>query len=613
VRAWVWDDRDLARVVQSLGGHAVPPDPRLLVDPVADGPRVIVMLVGTLGIAALALVIAARAHDGSWSADPVGSVNDVLAGSVAIVAGLVGWIRLPRNPTGPLLVAIGFAWWASDLSRGGSSVAWTLGQTLAGLYIAIGVLLLVAFPSGRIVGRAALAIVVGAFIAKVVLQPVQLAFFDPRLHGCPRCPANLLLLHDSTAAHTAITTSLNLVDAAIAIAVALLLAQRWRGSSRAGRRALVPVLAAGGVVALAGIGASMIWLASAQAGHVASRMFALTLALVPLAFLAGLLRAQLARSAVARLVVEVGHDPSPAQLRAAIARALGDPSCQIAYWLPEPQRWADADGRPLELPAQSDERAVTELDHDGQRIAALIHDPALLDDPQLVGAVATAARLGIENSRLQAELHAQLAHVRESRIRILAATDAERRRIERDLHDGMQQYALKALIELDQLRSELAVGDERGLIDAVRGDLDNLVTEIRAVARGLHPAILIDQGLPAAIESLAVRSPIAVTITTMPAERLPAAVEAAAYYTCAEALTNAHKHAHASHVTISAIRESDTLHLEVIDDGRGDARQGTSSGGLRGLADRIEALNGSLRIDSPPGRGTRIEVTLPCA
>jgi signal transduction histidine kinase len=582
----------------------VPADPRSLVTPA---------LVCAATLIAVGFVVAARTHDQTFESDPVGSANDILVGLLTIAAGAVGWWRLPRNATGALLVATGFAWWFGDLSRLGGATWWTIGQFAAVVYVALGVHALVAFPSGRVAGRVALATVIAAYATKTLGQAGWLAFRGPHLTGCVGCAQNLALIRDSPSAFHVTDVALNGAQIVIAVVVAVLLVTRWRSATPATRTALAPVLLAGGIVVAVGLVDVLTWVVAPAAGSVLSRVFSLVLWLVPAAFLVGLLRARLARGAVSQLIVELGRDPSPTQLAVAIAAALGDPTCWIAYWIPEIDGYADASGSPVTLPVGDPTRSVTELRHDSHRIAALVCDASLIDDnPRLVEGVAAAAQLAIENSRLQAELRVQLIRVRESRVRIIEATDRERQRLERDLHDGTQQFALKALIELDHARRQLDDPPAAATtLAGVRSDLEELLSALRAVARGLNPAILTDQGLPGALDWLAGRCAVPVTVRRAPATRLPAGVEAAAYYVCAEALTNAQKHAAATQITIDAEQVGGVLRVAVADDGRGGARPATS-GGLRGLADRVEALDGTLRIDSPAGHGTLVEAVIPC-
>ena len=233
----------------------------------------------------------------------------------------------------------------------------------------------------------------------------------------------------------------------------------------------------------------------------------------------------------------------------------------------------------------------------------------LLDQPALLEAAGSAARFALENERLQAELRAQLAELRESRARIVRAGDEERRRLERDLHDGAQQRLLGLGMALQLLQSHVDRAGGR-LLEETEAELRQALAELRELARGIHPAVLTDQGLAAAIRTLASRAPLPVEVEGCN-ERLPEPVETAAYFVVSEALTNIAKYAQASNARIRVDRTDGHAHVEVHDDGIGGADPQTGSG-LRGLADRIAALNGQLEVESPQGGGTTITAEIPC-
>jgi signal transduction histidine kinase len=336
----------------------------------------------------------------------------------------------------------------------------------------------------------------------------------------------------------------------------------------------------------------------------------LALLSVPLAFLAGLLRSRLARSAVATLVVELGETPEPGRLREALARALGDPSLEVGYWLRD-DSFVDADGNPVPLPADGSGRVATTVERSGLRVAALIHDESLSDHPELVDGVVAAAGLALENERLQAQLRARLEDLRLSRARLVETADAERRRLERNLHDGAQQRLVTLSMSLGLAQRRFADHEPtQELLEQTRSELAGALAELRELARGIHPAVLTEHGLGPALNALAGRSHVPVDVRELPDQRLPDGVEAAAYYLVAETLTNIAKYAQASAATVRARVEDSHLLVEVADDGIGGADASRGSG-IRGLADRIDALDGQLEIDSPPGAGTRVTATIP--
>jgi signal transduction histidine kinase len=312
--------------------------------------------------------------------------------------------------------------------------------------------------------------------------------------------------------------------------------------------------------------------------------------------------------------VELQSRPTTVDLRDALRRALGDASLEIAYWLPGRRRYVGADGLPIELPADESGRIATVVARDGEPVAALLHDAALRENAELVNSVCAAAALTLDNERLRAELLARLAELQSSRARLVEATDAERRRIERDLHDGTQQRLVSVAMTLGLAESKLSA-DRPAVGPVLREARDALAValeELRDLTQGIRPAILVERGLPAALDDLSRRAALPVTLEVSISGRLPEPVEAAAYFVASEALANAAKHSHASDVRLTASRDGGTLVVEVRDDGIGGAGMGGGSG-LRGLTDRVEAIGGRLTLSSPPGRGTTVRAEIPCA
>jgi signal transduction histidine kinase len=337
------------------------------------------------------------------------------------------------------------------------------------------------------------------------------------------------------------------------------------------------------------------------------------LGLAPVAFLIGLLHSRLARSAAGELLVELRDDPDPADLRDALARALHDPSLTLAYWLPEFETWADLDGHEIQLPAADSGRATTQIDRGGANVAALVHDPSLDDEPELLAAVSAGAAIALEQGRLHAELRARLGELRGSRARVIEAGQKERQRLERNLHDGAQQRLIALSLDLGLLEERLGHDlDAADRLHEARREIALSLAELRDVAQGLHPAVVSGHGLAVALESLAARASVPVRLTVELDGRLHEQLEVAAYYVVAESLTNVGKHAHATSVTIDVGRLNGQVVVEVVDDGVGGADTEGGSG-LRGLADRVESLGGRLRVWTPHGGGTRVRAELPCA
>jgi signal transduction histidine kinase len=341
---------------------------------------------------------------------------------------------------------------------------------------------------------------------------------------------------------------------------------------------------------------------------------AVALLAVPVAFAGAALRRRLERGAVADVVVGLSGAATVEEVRDRLRTALRDPSLEVLYWVPEETSYVDTAGRLVADAPEHDtaDRVVIPVAaSDDGRLALVLGDPSLRRHGRPVTAAVSAAGLALENARLQAGIRAQLEQVRASRARIVEAGLAERRRLERDLHDGAQQRLLALTMQLGAVRTAVADERTRSLVDSARNDLRHAVAELRDLARGLHPAVLSQAGLSAALESVAERLPVPVTLDVPPG-RFEPTVESAAYFLACEAMTNAAKHADASSVRVSVRSLPDRLLVEVLDDGVGGAAA-SPGGGLAGLQDRVVALGGTLLVDSPPGHGTRITASIPCA
>jgi signal transduction histidine kinase len=543
----------------------------------------------------------------------------LLVGWSFIGGGLIAWSRRadrPERRIGALMVAAGFAWFAAGLTRIELAGVATLGSALSGLWTALAIYLLLSFPDGRLKSRLDRLIAGAVILDTVVLQLVVLAFSPTIETGAE----NAFVLWPSQTAADWIAIGQQALLIAVAVTVLGVFAERWQSASPPLRRALAPVYGAGGAT-LALITATLLVtrLAGADlpgAVDVGRAMFSLTLvalAAVPLSFLAGLVRARLARVAVGELLVELRESRAPGALRDALARVLHDPSLEIAYWLPDQQGYFGIDGRPAPLPADGDGRATTVVEHDGAKVAVLIHDVSLRDEPELVAAACSAAGIAVDNERLHADLRIRLEELRRSRLRVIEAADAERRRLERNLHDGAQQGLATVAVELAMLGENLESDpDSKRLLEHAQDELADSLEQLRELARGIHPAVLTDHGLAVALEALAERAPFAVRLAVEPGDGLPERIEVAGYYVISECLANTAKYAQASEAKVGVSRANDHVVIEVVDDGVGGASRDGGSG-LRGLMDRVEALGGTLELSSPVGRGTRVKAEIPCA
>jgi signal transduction histidine kinase len=549
------------------------------------------------------------------------SAAHVVVAWTFLATGVIASWRRPRSRIGVLLVAAGFALLVRRFQYDNDSAVFTAALLLGELYNAVIAHAVLSYPSGRLEARVERIFISLGYVLVVAFPLATLLVYDPAtscLYDCDpqTAPESLLLVHADDQAFEIVRNGFRVgVYGVLGAAFLALIARKLIAASPPRRRMLAPLLVAGVAAGIRAISESA--LAFADYSDRTRRILfwwqiAVTAAL-PLALLAGLLRSRLARATVGDLLIKLERTP-PARVQNVLRHALRDPSLEIAYWLPEEERYVTRAGRAVELPHGRPDRAVTRLDHGDEPIAAIIHDPALNEQPLLVKSAGAAARLTLENARLEAELRAQLEAVRESRARIVAAGDAERKRVEQDLHDGAQQRLVALALELRAAKRRLGSDldpDVEVVLERAVGELQAAVEELRELAHGIHPPVLTQGGLAAALDDLADRTPFPVTILTAPQERFAADVEATAYFVACEALANVVKHANASAATISVQTADGRLVVEVADDGVGGAAAERGSG-LRGLYDRVEAHGGSLRVASRPGEGTRVVGRIPC-
>jgi signal transduction histidine kinase len=509
------------------------------------------------------------------------AVADLVVGWTLIACGLIATARRVQGRVGILLTLAGFAWFLGTHSGSRFGPVATVGTALVFLHRGPLLHAIIGYPSGRPSDRLSLAVAVACY---VYAAAVPLARND-------------------------------VVTIVVAVAVLAVTVRGWTLAAGPERRArmtavfaavaLAASLAAGSLRRLVGTGP--------DPGHEAVLWsYEVVLVLIALGFVVDLLRGPQGHAAVTKLVVDLGGDAEAGTLRPRLAHALGDRSLVIAYWLPELSGYVDERGKPVDLPEAGSGRAVTVVEQDGEPYAVLVHDVAVLNAPGLVNSVAGAARIALSNVRLRADVQRQVAELDASRRRILEASDAQRRRFQQQLQASAGQHLGTAEELLDLAAREAAVCPDRSAADAlaaIRGELEETRAELRELAAGIHPASLTERGLGAALASLADRSPVLVRLAA-PVARLPAAIETAIYFVCSEALANVAKHARATHVDIEVRMATDLVTVVVADDGTGGANPSAGSG-LKGIADRVEALGGRLIVQSPAAGGTRLQAEIP--
>ncbi|HEV8281983.1 MAG TPA: histidine kinase [Candidatus Limnocylindrales bacterium] len=524
-----------------------------------------------------------------------------------------------RNPTGPMwklfllyqvVGAIGVIWVIP------TSLTWLLSQASIGIGSVVFVHLVLAFPSGRLTDRYDRAVVTAAYVFILLVRLAWIVVWSPPIDPVGFSPRNpYVLWPNAELAQLFGPGAIVAMAPFLYVAVIAGLVRHWRRASPAVRRALLPIIIAAPLQLaitlawhLVDVDTSSLGILRAALEHPIVGLAGLVF---PVGFLLGLLRTRLARGSIAELALELGRGVPLGGLRETLARALRDPTLVLAYPAASGAGYVGPDGQAIEVPGEpAPDRGIARLERDGETLAILAYDPALdQEDPGRVSAVASMARMALENERLAAQVRAQLDEVRASRARIVEAGNAERRRIERDLHDGAQQRLVALAIRLDQARAGST--GAATLIDETTAELLLAVREVRDLARGLHPTILTDAGLAAAVEALAERTPFPVTIAVTDA-RFPAEIEAAAYYVVAEGLTNIARYAGATDARVEATAKDGQLIVTVTDHGKGGADPSAGTG-LRGLVDRLAAIDGELEVTSKDGEGTQLKATLPAS
>jgi signal transduction histidine kinase len=571
--------------------------------------------VGAAGLLAGVVAVWLAAHQPPDRPTEPGALLTLIVGASLLGCGLATWRARPENRIGQIMVLTGFGWFAGQLSEASSPLLYTIGSAVQYAFLVGFIYLLLSFPSGRLPGRVDRGLVGAGIALTVGLQVVAMLYGTKAGLRCPSCPGNeLRVFSDNRLAHGLLSAERGF-GGAIELTMIGLLVRRWLRASAAQRRAVAPVLVAGCATLVANIWTVVEDLLGDPLGGLPAEVFFYMFATVPIAVVWVFLQRQLARGMVAGLVVELGGPGASSDLREALSRALGDPSLELAFWFPAERCYVDGDGAVVKLPEDDPSRRSTLVARYGQPIAALVHDPVLDHNADLVRSVCAAASLALENERLQAELRARLVELGASRARLVEATDAERRRIERDLHDGTQQRLVSIAMSLGLLETKLPAqaSAARPLVRETRAALALALAELRELTHGINPPLLTERGLPAALDELCRRAALPAHLDLKLDRRLPGQVESAAYFVASEALTNAAKHSHATEVRVIAADEGGRLRLEVADDGIGGASPVGGGSGLRGLADRVEALGGRFTISSPPGRGTTLRAEIPCA
>ncbi len=588
-----------------------------------DPRRVALLGLAVAGVAATAAA-ALLAHAGAESQPGLSALARALMVGVPMAAGAYAWHRGPDARFGLVLIAAGAGWAVTTLAETDDSLAYTVGRTAGWVVELLVVYLVLCFPSGRLGDRVdrllvgAMAVVVALFYGLQLVVAEHFSVPSPYTSCVRDCPANALFtLEREPAFVDAVMRPLGAVLVLVVMAgVILRLYRRMHGSTPLTRRMLGPVVA----IAMLGAGALGVAIVGRELEptawpiELAAWLRAIAVPAIALAFLVGLLRWRLFAGAALQHVAECLRSlPDALTLRRAFAEAFDDPTVEIVFPDGAGDGWMDGWGEPVPVPRPGTGRAVSEVRERGTVVAAIVHDAGLRARPELIEAGVSMAAVVLTNQRLAAEAEVSLRELQLSRARLATGAERERRRIERDLHDGAQQRLVALRIELELaevlVQTDAVLGAAR--LRELAHDVDEALEELRALAHGVYPPLLADRGLEEALRSVAARSSIRVDLVTHDVGRFSTEIEGAVYFCILEALQNVLKHARqAGRVGVTLDGAAHELRFAVRDDGPGiaDLVAGT---GITNMRDRLAALGGHVDVSSTPGAGTAVHGRVP--
>ena len=522
---------------------------------------------------------------------------------------------------GGLLIAVGLLSSLWLLNGSANRVAFSIGAVFTGFMPLVFAYLMLAHPIGHLPSRAefrflwltggAMAVLWLLSIAMTLQPPLK----TPLIQCGPHCPDNVFSLGSATEAVTAVQAAMVLAWLAVTCGTPAFLARRARAASAPVRRSLTPVWLTASAAAVLLTASMLLHAAGVYAWTALGAIYVGLVALLPLAILIGLANERLFMGqALAEFVSELARMPA-ADPEALMAAALRDPSLKVAYRRPGRGTYVDSAGVPVhDLP---EDAAITWIERDHQPLAAVMYSEDLSGYEPFVQAAGAAALIRLEKTQAEAELKASTADLASSRIRLMEMAHAERRRLERDLHDGVQQHLVGLRIKLDMAAETMKEDPERGerALATVGRQMDDVLQELRLLARGIYPSLLHECGLREALISAARSSPLAVSVRAPGIRRYREEVEVAVYFCCLEAIQNVVKHAGPDATAIVTIsQDGPYLRFEVHDTGVGfDPHDNGAGSGLVNMRDRIEAVGGAVEVAGRRGRGTSVRGRVPVA
>ncbi len=562
-----------------------------------------------LGILLSLLIVALEVLPDTRSNEAVAiAALDIVQNTAFVWAGVLGAVLRPRTVLGPAMMAVGVTGALGNLVFAETiPAAYTMGLLCIGLFAAPLTHVLLSYPDGRLRARFDRLVVAATYLHLTVVWWLFVLFEEPQAAGCRRCDddANLLGFFEDGE----IYDRLLVVQVALSVVLALLvfgrLGQRWHAASSVGRDLLSPVLVGGlfcAAITLTTAPLAYQTLDASTGAVVLHALWAVAFGAIPVGYALGLVRDAVRRTRLAVLLAELSTSSETEPLTVAIRRALADPTAEVL---------TSAPGQDAGVSAAHDAPTRARGTTAAGNGSVIVHDPALLQDGELLAGVARAVAFALENRRLEEEVRTRLAEAEAARSRVVAAGDEARRGIERDLHDGLQQTLISLRLTLRLLHEDAHLTAEPAvLLDDAMALAATATDDLRALAQGVYPMVLTAAGLLPALQALADTAPVVVALDLRMSARSTSEAEAAAYFSCKEAVTNVAKHAGTGRCAISGRLSEGTLHLRVLDDGPGNAAAGGGSG-IRGLDDRLMAVGGRLTVDSPAGGPTIIGIHIP--
>ncbi|WP_409329596.1 histidine kinase [Trujillonella humicola] len=577
------------------------------------------LFAGAVGVAVVGNVLGQIPFAASPFRPQLGyQVFDAAVGVVYAVCAALVWQLSPRRTPAVLMLAVSYSRAVGTLGVALLTEHWSWSLLFAGQgwVDALAPWIALAYPRGRLGDVWSRAVVTGLLLLYAGRSLLRAFFIDAGTWGwCDCLPNPLALPADPELVATLHDVTGQWMHAVLYAAALTLVLVRWARSSAPLRSVAFLMPLAFGLWTALSLGFDLQAFFGIEVWGINSQYLEQPIvSAVPLAYVAGLVHLRTMRGRVVDLVAAAGGGPDRAAWEQALSAAVGDPRMRLLWWDDGDRVHRDSAGRRVDPDRLDRDLARLLVGSPEQPVALVLHDPALAESRPLLESLAAALRLAADNERLTRDLQASLREAQESRARIVGAGDAARRRIERDLHDGSQQQLVSLAMSLRIAHAQASARGDAELAGQL-SDAGDLLAEalasLRELARGIHPSVLTEGGLEAALRELAARSPLPVDVDVDVPEPLPEVVAATAYFTAAEALTNAAKHSLAAACSLRAAVDGDRLEVQVADEGAGGADPEGS--GLRGLADRVEAVGGRLRVDSPPAGGTRLSVVLPLA